>query len=522
MRRLWAFVYRIICLLLLLTAGSLYSQPVDFGNSIAPLIFRHCTPCHQPGGAGPMAFTSYRDVVAYGAMIGYVTKTRYMPPWRATSDYGAFAHDRSLSEAQIELIQNWAKDGFREGPKLASDNWRHYQLTPPDPEKWDLELKMDTAFEQYDIYFDQYQVFRLRPELKEGRWVKAVQLVPGDPSIVRYVSVSLNTQPVARRLDAWDPRYGYTSFGGPGFVPDTDAWFTWAVGTPPVSENVLRYLPAGAELLVYIHYGPTATRKLDRSAIRLKFADAPAEQPKTISVSLINPMVSATGKLEIPAGQTQSLHATTTLPTILELRALEPRALLLATSWEVYAITPDGRVIRLLKIPEYDVHWRREYVLEKPVVLPAGTKLHAVAHYDNRASNPAIPVNPPLTAGWGYRIFDEQFAVYFRLSLPEGKPGYTILPTAGNGLCDKLPVHFVTSKAGRYGVQLQRFGDAQGEEASLTYEVPEAGEHHTTVSLTDKVAGNYLVRLIDEQGETLATNVFVYWPVELTKSILDE
>ena len=467
-----------------------------------------------------MPFTSYRETVAYGAMIDYVTRTGYMPPWRAATSYGTFDHSLQLSAAELDRIARWVKGGFARGPELMADAWKAYRPRPaPEPE-WDLELTMIEPFEQYGIYFDQYQVFRLPTGLTEDRWVAAVGFEPGDASIVRYVSVSVNTDPAAARLDDWDPRYGYTSFGGPGMVPDTEGWFTWSPGDPPFSQGPNRFLPAGAELLLYVHYGPTGQQKTDRSMIRLKFADPKPGKPASRHVALFHPAANGAESFTVPAGEEHWVQSSLRLPVALTVHALEPHGLLLANAWEIYARRPDGGTVKLLKIPDYDVHWRRAYRLAAPLTLPAGTVVHARARYDNRAGNPALPDDRPVAAGWGATIFDEQFLLRFRLTLPPPAPGFRILPTAGNQRDTLRRVRCVlpAGAEGSYRLRLRSFGEV---ETNLTVPL-EAGVTTADLSLNDLPYGTYALLLEDAEGRYLAGDLLVYWPPELTKTILDD
>ncbi len=491
-----------------------------FYPHVAPILAEHCTHCHRPGGAGPMSFTNYEETVAYGAMIGYVTKTRYMPPWRADKNYGHFETPLSLSDGQIDTIQTWILAGFPMGD--ASEEY-FQRAEPPTTnlQDWNLELTMDSAFEQYDIYFDQFQVFRLPTGLTEGRWVEAIEFLPGDASIVRYVSVSLNRPGPAGRLDDWDPRYGYTSFGGPGFMPEVDGWFTWSVGDDLFrNDGTRRYLPAGSELIMYVHYGPTGEKKLDRSKLRLKFAEADSKLPIRSNLSLINPTLLPGGKLEIPAGELTTLQVRQVLPEKIKLHSLEPQGLLLTRSWEIFARLPSGEVRPLLKIGDYDMHWRREYRFPRALELPAGSEIHARAVYDNRASNPFIPVSPPVKALWGSRLYEEQFLVRLGIEFPE-TVAYPRLNGTANQVGAIRRVSLPRLAADISAVEITSIN--QGAIRS-TYEVTDrqAEMNEVTIDLNGLPYGNYRLSLIDAAGRNLAREYFIYWSPETTKSLLDE
>ena len=110
--------------------------PVTFYQQIAPIVYRECAPCHRPGESAPFSLLSYDDVKRHAGQIADVTKRRYMPPWLPEAGYGQFLEERRLTDAQIQLIQEWAKQGAPAGspahapapPKFASE----WQMGTPD------------------------------------------------------------------------------------------------------------------------------------------------------------------------------------------------------------------------------------------------------------------------------------------------------------------------------------------------------------------------------------------------------
>ena len=102
--------------------------------------------------------------------------------------------------------------------------------------------------------------------------------------------------------------------------------------------------------------------------------------------SLIN------GQLKIPAGEKDySIAAEMTTLTDVTLRSMLPHTHLRGKSWEYTVIYPDGRTEVILSVAKYDFNWQTEYVFAEPLKLPKGTKIRAVAHYDNSAGNKSNP-----------------------------------------------------------------------------------------------------------------------------------
>src|SRR5437899_7330000 len=131
----------------LIFAGICTAATPTFNKDIAPILYQNCATCHRPGEVAPFPLLTYQDAAKRAKLISTVTGKRYMPPWKAEPGYGSFANERRLTDAQIALIQDWAKAGAPEGdaadkpepPKFA-DGWQGGQ---PDqvltlPEKYSL------------------------------------------------------------------------------------------------------------------------------------------------------------------------------------------------------------------------------------------------------------------------------------------------------------------------------------------------------------------------------------------------
>src|SRR3954463_15071230 len=84
---------------------------LTFTKDIAPILYQNCVSCHRPGEVAPFSLLDYKSVKKHADDIATVTESRYMPPWKAEAGHGDFMNERRLTEAQIELIQTWTKQG---------------------------------------------------------------------------------------------------------------------------------------------------------------------------------------------------------------------------------------------------------------------------------------------------------------------------------------------------------------------------------------------------------------------------
>ena len=86
-------------------------------------------------------------------------------------------------------------------------------------------------------------------------------------------------------------------------------------------------------------------------------------------------------------------------------------------SFEFRAIYPGGKTEILLSIPHYDFNWQPYYYLEKPKLLPRGTRIEATAVFDNSVNNPFNP-NPAAAIFWGPQSWDEMMIGWFDVAVP--------------------------------------------------------------------------------------------------------
>jgi hypothetical protein len=70
------------------------------------------------------------------------------------------------------------------------------------------------------------------------------------------------------------------------------------------------------------------------------------------------------------------------------------------------AYYPDGRTETLLSVPKYAFDWQISYELVEPKLLPKGTRIEVVAHFDNSSKNIYNP-DPTQTVRWGDQTWEE-------------------------------------------------------------------------------------------------------------------
>jgi hypothetical protein len=384
---------------------------VTFNKQIVRLFQQHCQVCHRPGEAAPFSLTTYRDAYPWRQQIVLATQSHKMPPWKPVVGHGDFTGVRRLSDPEIALIKRWVESGASEGDARDLPPAREF------PNGWsagtpDLILTPETVFDVPASASDLYRCFTIPTSFKEDRWVSASEVMPGNRKIVHHVLTFIDTSGVSESLDNADPGLGYTCFGGPGFVPQGGLG-GWAPGARPaiMPDGVGLLLPAGARVVIQVHYHNHGVATTDRTAIGLHFARKPIDK-RARSIPVLNQT------FLIPAGAVRhEVRASYTLPPTWNLHAIgiAPHMHLLGREMRVTATYPDGTRRPLIYIDDWDFNWQGTYNYTVPVRLPGGTRIDVEAIFDNSSGNPRNPNSPPKDVTWGEATTDEMVIAFIRV-----------------------------------------------------------------------------------------------------------
>ena len=88
---------------------------ITWSNSVADIIGRKCSGCHQPNSSAPFVLATYEDTRNWSEMIREVVQQRRMPPWHADERYGSFHDERRLTQAELDTLVAWLDDGLPAG-----------------------------------------------------------------------------------------------------------------------------------------------------------------------------------------------------------------------------------------------------------------------------------------------------------------------------------------------------------------------------------------------------------------------
>ena len=299
-------------------------------------------------------------------------------PWRPPDTlYQHYAYQDVLTLDEITRITDWVSAGSPIGDT---------SLLPPKPTFSsssilggvpDLELQIPNYISNASSASDDYVCFSIPTGLTEDKKVRAIEIIPGNMSIVHHVIVSIDSVPnstVITTPDCMGPAgefiYGYA----PGSLP---------IVYPDDNNNSFGVtLPAGSSVSLGMHYPEGSAGMLDSTKIRFYFYPEGTNIRDIQTAFLIQNWT-----FILPPNQITSVSSSFgPIPFDVSLMSIFPHMHLLGEYIECYAVTPSNDTINLIRINDWDFEWQGFYFFERFMKIPAGSIIYAEGSYDNTAS----------------------------------------------------------------------------------------------------------------------------------------
>lgn len=320
-----------------------------YNGDVFPILRERCGRCHVDGGPTPMSLMTYKDASPWAESMREHLTAESMPPWFVDPMGPAVKGGHAITTRELDILVAWATGGTPEGDpaKVPARVAEQQQWKAGMPEQL---VGMSAAHTLPGGTLEETVDLVMPTNLREERWVKAVDLLPGAPSMVRDAVITTDDGVV---LGTWSPGYEAT----------------------PAPNGTAFHLAAGATLHVRMHYKKhwqdEQVEKGDVSTVGLYFTEAPLTG-RTIQTVVIEP----------PGSDARANHLLTfggNLTTASRVLALRPALDQAYESFTIEAVLPNGRRASLLKLHAAQSQWYRRYWLADPVDLPAGTRVEVTA-----------------------------------------------------------------------------------------------------------------------------------------------
>jgi hypothetical protein len=399
-----------------------------FCKQVAPILFKHCAQCHQPGEiASSVSLLTYDSARPWARALREKVLLREMPPWPPDPHESVmFRNDTRLSQEDVRTLVAWVDAGAPKGdesdlpaaPQLAQ-GWLHPNGVPPDAVISLPEFEVPATGEV------PYVTHLVKVPFSEDKWVAAIQVRPGNGAVVHHMAITEvraeeRFGPDVGPLAALARQVGFqndlvrepaVSTPGDPAVYDMLGAYTPGASFEMYPEGAAKLLKGGKNLYlnINIHYQTTGRVEKDRSVLALWFQPQPPKH-QLFRVNGAGSSLLASGKeLLIDAPQEKAEGNSAAIPPIppnadnyevtgmtaytepVIIYQFHPHAHLRGKDFTYTVVYDDGREQTVLSVPKYDFHWQLAYDLKTPLELPAGSKLVVTAHYDNSVNNKSNP-----------------------------------------------------------------------------------------------------------------------------------
>ena len=229
--------------------------------------------------------------------------------------------------------------------------------------------------------FIPYKYVILPHVFKEDTYVSAIEIRPHNRNVVHHCNMAYVN---IAKMKGGDDTFitGYVPGGQPMDLRPKTA------SDPEVAYKI----PKGSSLVLQIHY--ITTGKEEQSLISVGFRYPQKGVDKITHHFVLDPRNIAIA----PRDPMWRLSATKTIPNNATLLGMFTHMHVRGRDMTFIAEYPDGRRETLLQIPNYNFEWQLGYECRNR--LPAGTKIEAVAHFDNSKFNVYNP-DPERTVPYG-------------------------------------------------------------------------------------------------------------------------
>jgi hypothetical protein len=402
-------------------SGALYGAAPTFSKDVAPIVQQHCQTCHRPGEVGPFSLLTYKDARPWAAAMKETVQLHKMPPWFADPHYGKFSNDRTMSQKDIDTIVAWANAGAPEGnpkdlpkPIQFVDGW---SIGKPD-----LAVTMPAKYEVPATGTIEYQYILVPLNLTEDKWVQMAEVRPGNRALVHHV-IAFVRPPDSKWMRDAQPGIPYVPKEGGDGRNDSEFLVGYAPGMPPdvLPAGRAKLIRAGSDIVLQMHYTANGKAGTDQTTVGLVYAKEPVKEK-------VYTIAATTSKFAIPPGDPNyEVDSAFEFGADTHVTMMMPHMHLRGKDFLFRAVYPTGEKQVLLNVPNYSFNWQLTYQPEKDIVMPKGSRLECVAHYDNSPNNPNNP-DPTKTVRYGDQSWEEMMFGFFDVAIDADKDLSSILP----------------------------------------------------------------------------------------------
>lgn len=426
--------FRILALAGLASVAAMAADTVTFTKDVLPILEKNCQSCHRPGEVTPMSLLTYSDARPWAKAIKAAVIGRKMPPWFADPDVGHFKNARLLSETEIQTLAAWADNGAPEGdakdapaPLTFEDGWN---IKP------DVIVEMPKKFQLPATGTINYKFVLVKTNFPEDMWISAAEMRPGNPEVVHHGKVWVRP-PGSTWMEKAIPGEAYENetqraiIGRNAMEEGNDILgkFNPGLGAQHFDvDGAAKFLPKGSDLVFELHYTTNGKPAEDASKVGLVIAKHPPQRryffnagPTALNLAIPprEPNAEVVSEITVAEDSVKLVYA-------------QPHMHLRGKDFEMRVIYPTGESETVLK-GDWNFEWQVGYEFAKPIVMPKGTRLVAISHFDNSANNRFNP-DPEKLVVWGPQNWDEMSNIFIGVTFDVKTNPETVFRRSGPSL----------------------------------------------------------------------------------------
>jgi len=472
------------------------TQTPNWSENIASILYDNCTVCHNDFGIAPFSLVKYNEASPIAGWVLSAIDSGIMPPWPPDTNYTRFSHERFLTQGEKDAIAAWVNGGTPEGDTSLAPNIPVYNsggvLGTPD-----LKLTIP-VYKSKANGFDDYSCFVLPTGLLNDKFIKAIEIVPGNMKIVHHALVYIDTTslyqtdssgfcggPAVARLLG-----GYVPGSSPIVFPDDGIGFRTGAK-----------LPTGANIVLAMHFPDGSAGQTDSTSVNFFFYPDGTSNIREVYAEpvlsdwnfCIDPNTIQTVSDQFPP--------TGVLPINVSVLSIMPHMHLLGKSIGAYAVSFLNDTIPLIRINDWDFEWQDFYFFKKAVKLPIGSIIYGYGEYDNTSNNPFNPNTPPATVCVGESTTDEMFLIYFHYMMYQQGDELVNIDSLISNFIVNAPENIV-----KINEAIMSYPNPFSTKSKLTYVLSKTG--HVKLTIHDR--NGRIVKTLVNENQTQGSHI-QYW-----------
>lgn len=394
-----------------------YSEQKDltYVKHAAPILQNRCQYCHSVGGAFPPFFTDYDTIKGWSKMIRETVITDRMPPMSYDPHYGKFQNFVALEPEEKARLVAWIDAGLPRGegkdPLQAAPKAKPASAKLP-AKIWEVAMAKPEKIGATGT--KEYLYLQLGEAAPYDMWMTAFHTHTTNPRQIHHESIMVVGKPISyyeakvkNRRDAGEVDKN-TDGDLPLYILDEmkelyksgeDQHYVrkgvWAAGRPQpdfLPPGTAIFIPKGHYVILEQHY--VGNGRDDEEQTRIEFFGY-KEKPKGIKL-LHSHGIYETDYVIPPDDKSFVVTSKARgFKRPIELRFLLSHMHVRGRSLKFQLVSEDMAEKTIISIPNFDFGWHTgaEFIPEKPIKVPLGSKLRLICEFDNSASNPNNPDN---------------------------------------------------------------------------------------------------------------------------------